>query len=134
MMGSDVSYEDALESGDLKARYSAALKGEESVEGRPCWIVELAAKVASAPYQRRTLWIDAERWINLKEEMYAKSGRLLKVSHTLEAVRLGSRWFPAKVEMESKLRKNTKTVFTMEKIELDPKLDERQFTMAALTR
>lgn len=134
MMGSDVSYEDALESSDFRARYSAALKGEESVDGRRCYVVELTAKVPTASYDRRVLWIDAERSVRLKEEMYAKSGKLLKTGSTLEVVRLGERWFPARTELVSQLRKNTKTVFAMDKIEIGATLDERQFSLAALSK
>jgi len=134
MMGSDVSYEDALESGDLEARYTAELKGRENVEGRPAYLVALSAKVPTAPYDKRLLKIDAERFVILEEEMYAKSGKLIKTSRTLEVLRVGGRWFASKVEMESKLRRNTRTVFAMEKLELDPKIDASRFTMAALTR
>jgi outer membrane lipoprotein-sorting protein len=134
MMGSDLSYEDALESRDLKAKYSAVLKGKETVDGRDCFVIELSAKIASAAYDKRVLWIDAERFVNLKEEMYAKSGRLLKVARTIGVAKLGSRWFPSNVEYESRLRANTKTVFSMAKIELDAAVDPKRFTMAALTR
>ncbi len=134
MMGSDVSYEDALESSDFKAKYSASLKDKETLDGRECYVVQLDAKVPTAAYDRRVMWIDAERYIGLKEEMYAKSGKLLKTSATLDVQRVGDRWYPAKTEYVSKLRNNTKTVFSMSKIEIDAALDERQFTMSALTK
>ena len=134
MMGSDLSYEDALESKDLSASYSASLKGRESVEGRDCYVVELAAKAPTAPYDRRRLWIDAERWVTVKEEMYARSGKLLKTSRSLEVRRIGERWFPMQTELVSALRKDSRTVFYLDKVELDPALDPRQFTMAALTK
>ena len=134
MMGSDVSYEDALESSDFKAKYSASVIGSDEVDGRKTWILELKAKVPTASYDRRVMWIDAERFVQLKEEMYAKSGMLLKTSTTLAVQRIGDRWYGTSVAMESKLRKNTKTTFTMQKIELDVPLDSKQFTMAALTR
>jgi len=134
MMGSDLSYEDALESKDFSSTYSATIKAREALEGRDCYVVELTAKLASAPYDRRLLWIDAERWVSLKEEMYARSGRLLKTSRSLEVKRIGGRYFPVKTELVSALRKDTRTVFSLEKVEIDPVLDARQFTMAALTR
>jgi outer membrane lipoprotein-sorting protein len=134
MMGSDVSYQDALESQDFLAKYSASLKGREAVDGRDCYVVELSAKVPTAVYDRRELWVDSERFVGLRQEMYAKSGRLLKVSTTLEVAKLGERWYPSKIEFESKLRSNTKTVFSMSKIALDAPLDPRRFTMAALTK
>jgi outer membrane lipoprotein-sorting protein len=80
------------------------------------------------------LWVDEERYVTLKQEMYAKSGRLLKVSNTLKVERLGERWFPSSVEFVSKLRNNTKTVFTMSNVAMDVPMDDRQFSMAALTK
>lgn len=134
MMGSDLSYEDALESRDYSIMYTAGVKGKEAVDGRDCWIVELVAKLPTAPYDRRVLWIDTDRWISLKEEMYARSGKLLKTSHTLEVNRIEGRWFPVKSELVSALRKNSRTVFALDKVEIDVALDARQFTMAALTK
>jgi outer membrane lipoprotein-sorting protein len=134
MMGSDVSYEDALESRDFKVKYSATLKGREAVDGRDCFVVQLDAKVPTAAYDRRVMWVDSERYVVLKEEMYAKSGKLLKTSATLEVERVGDRWYPSRTEYVSKLRNNTKTLFEMSKIEIDVALDEKQFTMTALTK
>jgi outer membrane lipoprotein-sorting protein len=134
MMGSDVSYEDALESKDFRAKYSAALKGKDEVEGRASYVVELTAKVPTAAYDRRVLWVDSERFITLKEEMYARSGRLLKTSRTIKAAQVGERWYPAKTEFVSRLRSNTKTVFEMTRIEIDVPVDPKRFTMAALTK
>jgi outer membrane lipoprotein-sorting protein len=134
MMGSDVSYEDALESSDYRAKYSATLKPQDAVGDRPCYVVELNAKVDSAAYDRRLLWIDSERYVTLKQEMYAKSGRLLKTSATAEVDHIGTRWYPAKLEFISKLRANTKTVFSMTGIELNVPVSDQQFSMAALTK
>ena len=134
MMGSDVSYEDALESSDFHTKYSAALRGEEPMGDRRCFVVELKAKIPAAAYDRWVLWIDEERFVTLKEEMYAKSGKMLKASSTLEVTQIGGRWFPARTLYVSKIRSNTSTVFTMSSVELDPRLDPRQFSMAALTK
>jgi outer membrane lipoprotein-sorting protein len=134
MMGSDISYEDALESSDFRATYEAAVKGEDSLDGRRSFVVELNARVPTAAYERRTLWIDAERFVTLKQEMYAKSGRLLKVSRSSEVVRVGERWFPSRTEYESRLRNNTRTVFLMSNMQFDTKLDGKQFSLSALTK
>jgi len=134
MMGSDVSYEDALESSDFRTKYLGALKGEEPMGDRRCFVLELKAKIPTAAYDRWVLWIDTERFVTLKEEMYAKSGKLLKTSTTLEVTQIGGRWFPARTQYVSKLRSNTSTIFTMTSVELDPRLDPRQFSMAALTK
>ena len=110
------------------------MKGKESLDGRDCFVVQLDAKVPTAAYDRRVMWIDAERYIVLKEEMYAKSGKLIKTSAALEVQRVGDRWYPSRTEYVSKLRNDTKTVFAMTSIEFNVALDSRQFTMAALTK
>jgi len=134
MMGSDVSYEDALESSDYAQKYTAARKADDTVGDRPCFVVELSAKVPTAAYDRRVMWIDSERYVVLKEEMYARSGKLLKTSAALSVDRIGSRWFPTSVEFVSKLRNNTKTVFTMSGVQLNVPVTEQMFSMTALTK
>lgn len=134
MMGSDMSYEDALESDALFDFYSATVSGEDSVGGRRCWIVELTAKNPKASYDRRVMRVDAERYVVLSSGLYAKSGMMLKESRTLEVSNIGGRWFGTRVEMVNKLRKDTKTVMILSSLKLDGKVDEKRFTMAALTR
>ncbi len=134
MMGSDVSYEDALESDVLYEKYRIALSGRESLGGRDCYVVKLEARVKSAPYDKRVMWIDSERFVSLKEEMYAKSGKLLKVSSTEEVKRIGNRWFVTRLTMENKLRKDTKTVFTLGDVTLDAPVDDGLFSMRNLSR
>jgi len=134
MMGSDVSYEDALEAGELADKYEIVLAGTETVDGRNAYLVDLKAKVRTVPYDRQKLWVDAERFVVLKGEMYAKSGRLLKESRTLEVQRFGTRWFPTKVRMEDKLKKGGGTVFQMVDIDFNPRLPADQFSLRRLSR
>jgi len=134
MMGSDLSYEDALESDGLSAAYSATLTGRDTLDGRPVFVVELRAKAPTAKYDRRVMRIDAERYVVLAEEMYARSGRLLKESRTVEVKRIGTRWYPVAVTVSDRLRKDSSTTVIMESITLDPVLDPALFTRAALER
>jgi outer membrane lipoprotein-sorting protein len=134
MMGSDVSYEDALEADQLYDKYNITLSGEEEYEGKKCHVIQLDAKVKDAPYYKRKMWVEKGTYTAWKEEMYAKSGRLLKVARSLEVKKIGNRWFPVKSEMENKLRKNSRTIFSMTDIKLDVKLNPRQFTLQYLQR
>ncbi len=134
MMGSDVSYEDAMESDALLEKYSAAILREEVLDGRPVWVLELRARTPKATYDRRVLWIDKERYVGLRGEMYAKSGRLLKESRSLEVRNVGGRWYPVRTEMVNRLRKDTRTVFVLEDLKLDVRLEDSRFSMAELTR
>lgn len=134
MMGSDLSYEDALETGALAEKYTITLAGSEEVDGRKSWVLELVAKVKKVPYEKQKIWIDAERYVSLKGEMYARSGKLLKTSRALAVERIGDRWYVTKLQMEDSLKKGSGTTFTMEEIAFDVELPDNQFTMRALTR
>jgi len=134
MMGSDISYEDALESDAVRRKYRATLDGEDAYEGHACYVLTLEAQVKDAPYFRRRMWVDKDLFIGWKEEMYAKSGKLLKEARTLEVRRIGGREYPVRVEMVNKLRKDSKTVFAMEDLVFDTKLPQNAFTMQQLQR
>ena len=79
MMGSDFSYQDVMESDKLTDLYDFEIIKEEDLDGRPCYVLEgIAREGVKVSYYRRVSWVDKERFIGLKEELYAQSGRLLK--------------------------------------------------------
>lgn len=134
MMGSDVSYEDALESDKLSEKYAVEITGETDYEGKKCYELTLSAKTKKAPYSKRIMMVDKETFVAWKEEMYAKSGKLLKKAKVLEVKKIADRWYPIKTEMVNMLRKNSKTVFVVDTIAFDETLDETMFTMRSLRR
>ncbi|MFQ3547071.1 MAG: outer membrane lipoprotein-sorting protein [Termitinemataceae bacterium] len=134
MMGSDISYEDALESGNLLTKYAVAVSGTETIDGRPCYVVELSAITKTAPYDKQKLWIDGERFVVLKSQMLSKSGKLIKESQVLQVSRFGNRWFATEIQMEDKLKKGGGTTFRMTDLEFDVTLPQDQFTLRRLSR
>jgi hypothetical protein len=134
MMGSDISYEDALESDGLLEKYSASIDGETVYEGKPCHILTLTARRKDAPYEVRKLLVDKELNIAWKEEMYAKSGKLLKEGRVLDVKKIGRRWFPVKGEFVNKLRANSRTEFEMKDIRIDAPMRESDFSLRMLER
>lgn len=134
MMGSDVSYEDALESGAISDKYDISVVGTELLDGRSCYVLDLKAKVRTVNYERQKFWIDGERFVVLKGEMYAKSGRLLKESRALSVKQFGARWFATEVRMEDKLKKGGGTVFRMKDIQFGMALPEDMFSLRRLNR
>lgn len=87
VMGSDLSYEDMMDDRKLTDIYSAKVVGEETIDGRKTWVLELTAKVEDVAYHKRKMWIDQERYVPLKEELFAKSGQLLKYLFTKAALK-----------------------------------------------
>lgn len=134
MMGSDISYEDALESDTLSAKYTITVSGEEKVGERICYVLTLDAKAKDVPYEKRKMWVDKETFVGWKQEMYAKSGKLLKESRTLKVETIGGRIYPVKVEMVNKLRKDSKTEFEQTDLVFDVPMSDSEFTVRYLQR
>lgn len=133
MMGSDFSYQDIMESDKLTDLYDFKLLGEEELDGRPCYVLEgIAAEGKEVSYYRRKSWVDKEKFIGWKEELYARSGRLLKVMETKRIEQIGERWYPMEAVMEDKLRKNTRTEFIIKSIEFNPEIPADTFTLENL--
>lgn len=134
VMGSDLSYEDLMEDPKLTNLYAAEIDGDEPVGDRPCHVLKLTAKSPEIAYASRRVWVDAERFVILREERYAKSGRLLKTTEVLATRREGARWVPETVVFRDALRDAEGTVFTIETIEFDAAIPDHLFTKAALRR
>jgi outer membrane lipoprotein-sorting protein len=133
-MGSDFSYSDSTERLKLLERYDAGITGTEQLDGRDVYVLELKAKQADANYFTRKMWVDRERYVILKQEMYAKSGKLLK-SMTISDVRqIGDRFYVTRMRMEDKLKANTFTEMIMTNIKLDSDIPDSMFTMQNLER
>ena len=132
-MGSDFSYQDMMESDKLTELYSFSLLEEDTFDDRPCYVLEaIAVPGQKVSYYRRVTWIDKERFVGLKEELYTESGRLLKTTEVQEIQETEGRWLPVQTIMENKLRKDTYTQFIITEIELNPELDDNLFSLQSL--
>jgi len=132
VMGSDLSYEDMMDNGKLLEKYTATVASEEKYQERNCWVVELKAKTDDIAYQSRKVWVDKERFVPLKEELYAKAGKLLKRTELSEITKIGNRWYPKKIVFKDMLKTGDGTEFIMEDIQFDVDIPESTFTKAML--
>ncbi|NLC52759.1 MAG: outer membrane lipoprotein-sorting protein [Firmicutes bacterium] len=133
IMGSDFSYQDVMESDKLTDLYNFELIGEEVIDGRPCYVLAgTAAPGKEVSYYRRKSWVDKERFVGLKEELYARSGRLLKVMTVTKVAVIEGRWYPVESVMEDKLRRDTRTEFIIKAIEFNPQIPAGTFTLENL--
>ena len=134
MMGSDFSYQDALESAQLMDLYDGSVIGVETLGDRQCYVLELVAREGvKVNYYRRKIWVDAERYLGLREELYAPSGKLLKQSFTENIEKLNNRYYPMVLVMEDMTRKGSSTRFVIENIVFDQAIPAGTFTRQRLT-
>jgi outer membrane lipoprotein-sorting protein len=134
VMGSDLSYEDLMEDSRLTGQYNAIVTGTEIVDGHPCWVIELTAYVPEIAYQGKKLWVDQKRNIPLREEMYAKSGTLLKRTELSDIERINNRWYPKKIVFKDMLKEGMGTEFIIEEIVFNVPIDDYIFSKASLKK
>ena len=134
VMGSDLSYEDMMEDRHLLKLYDAEVVGEETFVERPCWVLKLTAKEKDVAYHSRDVWIDQERYLALKENRYAKSGKLLKTTEVKSVIKEGDRWVGEKVVFKDELKSGKGTEFIIESVEFDIDIPEYIFSKAALRK
>lgn len=132
VMGSDLSYEDMMDDRKLSEIYSATMAGEEEIEGRKTWILDLDAVVSDVAYQKVKMWVDTERFVPLREDLFAKGGQLLKRTTFSDVKQIDGRWFPEKIVYKDMLKNGDGTEFIITSVKFDQSIPDYIFTKAAL--
>jgi len=135
VMGSDMSYNDMMEDQPLMDRYATTLEGSVIIDGRDHWIIFMDAKVKGLSYPKRRAWIDKEYFLPTKEELYAKSGKLLKTS-TMDGIKkVQGRWFPSRYIFKDELKRTSKgTEWIINEIQFDSEIPDSRFSKARLRK
>jgi outer membrane lipoprotein-sorting protein len=134
MMGSDLSYEDMTEDQKLSSAYKATFITTEKLREMECCVLLLVAHDKTTTYQSRKLWVDVEKKIVFKQELYAKGGKLLKEIEYFDYRLLDERIFPRKMIFRDLLKKNTKTTYVFDAIEFDIDIPKKYFSQSILRR
>jgi negative regulator of sigma E activity len=133
-MGSDLSYEDMMDDRKLIDIYSAKVVGNEIIDGRNTLVLELTAKVNDATYFKQKIWVDSERYVPLKQEMYARSGQLLKRTTLTSVKQIQGKWFPMNMVYKDMLKEGSGTEFKLTSMKFDQNIPNYIFTKAALKK
>ena len=134
VMGSDLSYEDMMDDKKMRDHYHAVVVGTDTVYNTNCWILELQAKSKDIAYEMRKLWVDKNRYLPLKQELYAKSGKLLKKMELSDIVKIEGRWFPRHLRFKDMLKEGKGTEFIIDGINFDVNIPAYRFSKASLRR
>jgi len=135
VMGSDMSYNDMMEDRPLLELYDAKLEGSEEINGRDHWIMLLEAKEKGLSYPKRRAWVDKKYLLPMKEELYAKSGKLLKTASMDGIKKVQGRWFPTRFIFKDELKRNSKgTEWIIGEIQFDTDIPPSRFEKGRLRK
>jgi len=130
-MGSDMSYED-MTSREL-SEYSYELLGEETLDGRLCWLLlSIPDEAVESSYSRIVSWVEKSSALPLKEEFYDRAGTLFK-RKTIVYKRVESYVLPSEIFMED-LQNGSSTRLSITEQEVDKGYGEDVFQEKNLSR
>jgi len=132
VMGSDLSYEDMMDHRKLVDIYEVSLEKRDTLRGRDVFVLDLKAKVTDVAYFRQKMWVDVQMYVPLRQEMYAKSGELLKRTDMFDIKRIDNRWYPMLIIFKDMLKDGKGTEFRTISILFDSQIPNHIFTKASL--
>jgi hypothetical protein len=125
----DFSFED-LEERDVD-QFSYRLLGEQTIDGAACWHIESTpSERKTSQYTKSHVWIRKDTYALAQIESYIKTDvvRRLKYSNFVQVQGI---WTGRRMEMHD-LRRNSRTVLSLEKLEYNVPLKDEDFTLQAL--
>ncbi len=127
--GTDFSFED-LEERDVD-QFDFRLLGEEVVDGARCWKIESKPREAKrSQYTQTHLYVRQDNYVAARVESFQQETLARRLSYR-EIQQVQGIWTPRLWEMED-LKRKSKTVLRMEKLEYNVKLPEEAFSLAAI--
>jgi hypothetical protein len=129
--GTDFSFED-LEERDVD-QYDFSLLGEESMGGVACWRIEAKPRqTKTSQYARSRVWVRKDNYAYVQIENDIKSGLVRRLKYSqLEQVQ--GIWTARLLEMTD-LRRNSRTILKLEKLQYNVPMKDDEFTLQSLRR
>lgn len=129
--GTDFSFED-LEERDVD-QFEYRLIGEEVVDGAPCWKIEARpGPRKTSQYTASVLWVRKDTYAFARIENFIKNEVVRRLEYRqLENVQ--GIWTARRLEMTD-LRRNSRTILTLDRLAYNSPMREEDFTIEALRR
>jgi hypothetical protein len=129
--GTDFTFED-LEERDLD-QFDYKMMGEDVIDGQKCWHIESTPrKNKSSQYSSLQLWIRQDNYVTARVSCFAKDSELRRLDYTKIEPTQGI--WTAGVSTMSDLKRKSRTVLTLEKLQYNLPMKDDDFTVAALER
>jgi hypothetical protein len=129
--GTDFSFED-LEERDVD-QYEYRFTGEDTIDGAPCWRIDARPKQSkTSQYTLSRTWIRKDNYVAALYENFIKDQPVRRLQQK-DIQNVQGIWTARTLEMTD-LRRKSRTVMRLEKLEYNVPLKEDEFTVQALRR
>jgi outer membrane lipoprotein-sorting protein len=129
--GTDFSFED-LEERDVD-QYDFKIVGEEKIDGVDCWVLESTPKEAKqSQYSKSKMWVRKDHYLYVKVDSYVKDQVARRITYS-DFAQVQGIWTGKAVQVED-LRRGSRTIMKLEKLEYNLPMKDDDFTIQALRR
>jgi outer membrane lipoprotein-sorting protein len=128
-MGSDFSNDDLLKESSIVVDYTHEIIGEEVIDDRECYTIELTPLEDAAVVWGRVLkWISREEYLQMKSEYYDEDGYLVKTELAYDIKTMDGRLIPSKFELIPENEDGHKTVVVLDEILFNKPISDAFFS------
>ena len=129
--GTDFSFED-LEERDTE-QYDYAMQGDDTIDGVACWKIESRPrKTKSSQYTSSLVWVRKDNYAFQRIENFIKGETVRRLRYSKHENVQGI-WTARLLEMHD-LRRNSRTVLTIDKLQYNLPMKDEKFTLKAIRR
>ncbi len=134
-MGSDFTNDDLLNQRSIVVDYTHKIIGEEKLEDRECYMIELLPKEdAPVVWGKILFWITKTDDILLKSEYYDEDEYLVKTELGKNIKNMSGRIIPTVFELIPADEEDNKTVVTIKSIQFNVPMDDSFFSIQNMKR
>ncbi len=128
-MGSDYTNDDILRESSVVNDYTHTLKGEEVIDGYPCYLIIMEAREESdVLWSRQVWWVDKKEYIVLKAELYDEDGFLVRTEKASEVKMMDGRLLPSRIELLPAENPGNKTILEIREMKFNIPVKESFFS------
>ena len=134
-MGSDFTNDDLVKQSSIVNDYDQTLLGQETVEGLPCYQVELIPhEDAAVVWGKVVIWIDVEDYMQMKIEFFDEDDYLVNTMSGKDPRMLGGKKLPSTLEVIPADNPGHKTMMVYRELEFDMDVEDRFFSIQNMKR
>jgi outer membrane lipoprotein-sorting protein len=116
-MGSDFSNDDLLKESSIVVDYNHTIVGEEDIDGRSCYKIELVPLEDAAVVWGRILkWVSKDDYLQMKSEYFDEDNYLIKTELAHDIKIMDGRLLPSKFELIPEEEEGNKTMVVLDEV------------------
>ena len=134
-MGTDLTNDDLIKQSSTVVDYTHKIAGTETIEGLPCWKLELVPKEdAAVVWGKVIVWVDKTDYMQLKSEFYDEDDELINLMLGSNVKTFSDKKLPSKIEFIPVENKGQKTVIEYNVWDFDVEIPDNYFTTQYISR